>query len=212
MNFVKARPRIVDEIVTRLGQRYHLFQNREGIHATDCIYCLRKAYWNRVNPLPPTPAEILYYLRGLGMQDALLGGKSGSLVSHQGIALSPDFFEDGTLAELKTTMISEKTLDANEFPEGWLRQLMAYCYALNLKSAVLIVLTIIKSKLLSYIVTFSSEELEENWRWILERAKELGIAYEKNIVPKVEEEEKWQCSSCRYCLRCQTLEEGDNGS
>ena len=207
MEFTKARPPEVDKIVEQIGNRYHLLQAREGIHATDCIYCLRKAYWNRTNPLPPTPTEILYFLRGLGMQEALLGKDSPPEVNHQGIILSPDYYKDGIIAELKTTMIGVKRLDEYDFPEGWLRQLMAYCYALGKGRALLIVLTIIRSELLSYIVQFEDDELKANWKWLMERAVILEDAYTNDVLPEVEEEEKWQCMNCRYALRCQTMKE-----
>lgn len=208
MNFTKARPKEVDTIVDQISERYGILLTREGIHATDCIYCLRKPFWNRTNPLPPTPTEILYFIRGLGMQDAMLGKGSPSEITHEGITLSPDYYKDGVLVELKTTTIGVKRLDAYDFPEGWVKQLMAYCYVLKLKSAILIVLTLIRSELLSYVLTFEEEELEANWKWVVERAKQLMEAYTINVEPaEATEEENWQCSNCRYALRCLTMKE-----
>lgn len=207
MNFTKARPKEVDTIVEQICDRYHILQTREGIHATDCIYCLRKPFWNRTNPLPPTPTEILYFIRGLGMQDAMLGKDSPTEIIHQGIILSPDYYKDGVLAELKTTMIGVKRLDAYDFPEGWVKQLMAYCYVLKRHSGLLIAYPLFQTQLLSYIGEFEDEELEVNWKWVMERAKQLMEAYTTDVTPTVEEEEKWQCSNCRYALRCLTMKE-----
>ena len=207
MNFTKARPQEVDTIVEQICNRYHLLQAREGIHVTDCIYCLRKAYWNRINPLPPTPTEILFFIRGLGMQDALLGKDSPPEITHQGIILSPDYYKNGVLAELKTTMIGVKRLDAYDFPDGWKKQLMAYCYVLKLHSSLLIVFPLFQTQLLSYIGECEDEELEANWKWMEGRRDMLEDAYTNDVLPAVEEEEKWQCDNCRYALRCQTMKE-----
>jgi len=208
MQVEKARPQVIDEILTQLTKSYGLDMEREGIHATDCIYCLRKAFWNKTDPLPATPQETLYYLFGLGLQDVLISTVPHEVRKVDGIWMSSDYFKDGILLELKTTMIGEKRLDAYDFPEGWIKQIKAYCYGYKVNSAVLMVVTLIKREIFSYILSFTDEELEENWKWLSGRANQLDWGLQNNTIPR-EKGFDFECDNCRYRLRCQLLEKED---
>lgn len=201
MKLEKKKPQIVDTIIGRAVDAYGLMQSREGIHCTDCIYCLRRAFWSVVDPLPPTPTELLYFLLGLGLQTALLGGDNQSVAEKDGIIISPDIWEDGILGELKTTRMSEKSIDEKGIPDGWIKQMCAYCHVLEVKSCLLIILPIIRPDILSYVLTFDKGEMEENWKDIVIKGEMLRTALEQRKVPELKGED-WQCRSCRYKLRC----------
>ncbi|MBT9151106.1 MAG: hypothetical protein DDT40_01290 [candidate division WS2 bacterium] len=202
MKIEKTKPPVVDEILNKLEERYSLNMQREGIHCTEVLYCLRRAFWDKTDPVKASLQETMYYLSGLGLQDTLLGGDlSPQPIKVDEIWMSPDYYQDGILAELKTTMIGQKRLDAYDFPEGWVKQLMCYCYGLKKDRAVLIVLTLIKRELFTYVLTFTEEELKENWNWVTSRAKQLQSALEKSVIPE-EKGSEWQCNNCRYRLRC----------
>ena len=207
MDVQKAVPEIVEKILDEISKRYGLDHSRAGIHATDLIYCLRKVYWAKTDPLPPTPKELLYYIRGLAMQDVMLDKPSTKLLPflRDEITASPDYIVDGIPLELKTTLIGKKRLDTYDFPAGWLKQLMAYCSVMGVEQAVLVVFTIIQTEILSYILNFTDEELLSNWNELLGKKAELKLALESNVVPRPLNEE-FECKDCKYRLRCMELE------
>lgn len=197
-----VRPPIVEKVLQQLSDSYQLSGQREGIHCTDAIYCLRKTFWNKTCPLPPAPIESMHFLVGLGLQDTLLGKPSPSPKIRDGIWVSADYLEAGMYLELKTTMMGEKRLNDHDFPEGWIKQLKAYCYVYERHSIVLLVFPLLSKKVLSYVFTFTDEELAENWDWIWTRARELEICLEKSELPKSKGFD-FECKDCRYRLRCQ---------
>lgn len=212
MQIETARPPVIDEILSQLGETYGITKQREGVHATDTIYCLRKAFWNKTDPLPPTLTESLYYLTGLGLQDALFSASSPHAIQVDGIWMSPDYLKDGVLLELKTTMMGQKRLDAYDFPEGWIKQIKAYCYGYKLNQAVLMVIMLLKREYpLSYVLTFTGEELKENWMWIKARGLLLQTCLNNNVVPG-EKGFDFECNSCRYRLRCMMHEGGKDAT
>ena len=210
MQVEKIRPQVIDDILDMLSKDYKISMEREGIHTTDLLYCLRKAFWNKTAPLLPTPQETMYYLSGLGLQDALLRSIPSQPIMVDGIWMSPDYLDDNTLLELKTTMIGQKRLDAFDFPEGWVKQLMAYCYGYKRNSAILLVLTLLKREMFSYVLTFTDEELEENWSWIRMRTASLMMALNSGVVPR-ERGFDFECNNCRYRLRCSLLDIPEQG-
>jgi len=204
MQVEKTKPPVVDEILNQLSEDYGLSMERPGIHCTETIYCLRKAFWNKTDPIKASPQETLYFLFGLGLQDALIKSCPSQPIIVDGIWMSPDYYKDDVLAELKTTMIGQKRLDAYDFPEGWVKQLMCYCYGYKVNRAVLIVVTLIRRELFTYVLSFTDEELCLNWSWILGRAFTLRTSLDSNLVPD-EQGSDWECNSCRYRLRCSLL-------
>jgi CRISPR/Cas system-associated exonuclease Cas4 (RecB family) len=182
-------------------------QARQGVHLTDAIYCLRKAYWNKIGFLPPSPNEILHFILGLGLQDALLGGDNPSVAQKDGMIISPDYWDGEVLGELKTTRIGQKRLDAHEFPDGWMKQLMGYAYVLGVDKAFLLVLTIVKPEVYSFILKFTQEELEANWKELTDRAEQLQVALDIGTLPPASIHD-WECKDCRYKLRCDVANMG----
>jgi len=203
----KTRPQVVDEILSQLSNDYGLSMQREGIHVTDVIYCPRKAFWNKTDPLSSNIQETMYYLTGLGLQDALIKSFPAVPITVDGIWMSPDYYRDGILMELKTTMMGQKRLDAFDFPEGWIKQLKAYCYGYKVNKALLIIITLIRRELLTYVLSFTDEELIMNWIRLLVRATKLKTCLEMNSIP-LEKGFDFECNNCRYRLRCGILMEG----
>lgn len=210
MEYIRQEPPEVQEIIQSATDNYGLMQGRAGIHATDCIYCLRKAYFNKVDPLPPTQTELFYYLLGLGLQDALMPRQAGvsNEIQKDGILLNPDYYNPTSrvVAELKTTRMTVKTVEEKGLPDGWVRQMMAYANALGTKSAILILLPIIKPEIISYVLKFELTELQQNWGDILTSAKYLQVALDSKEPRALPRGEAWETRNCRYKLRCDMLD------
>jgi len=193
-----------------ITERYKIAHTRPNLHATDAIYCRRKAYWDKIDPLPPTPREILYFIQGLGLQQAMLGEKEEPPVYVETpdftLFYSPDKIINDQIVELKTGRTGRKKLEEGLIPEGWIKQIMFYCWAMNKKQALLVDFTIISPDIIPIVLTFTDEELEANAKWVLDRANSLHQALiNKEVPPK---EEDWECRNCRYQLRCRIENNG----
>lgn len=194
-----------ERIFKDLLERYKLLHNRPDIHGTDGIYCLRKAYYDKKEYLPPTPNELLYFLTGLGLQDVLTQSMNANTICYQDsglkILFSPDYIVDEMLIELKTTRINQNRLDVGEFPDGWIKQLKSYCKVLNKNMALLIVITLVSPAISYYELSFTDNEIEDNWKWLINRLLLLDDALKNNIPPEALNQD-WECKECRYSARC----------
>lgn len=161
------------------------------IHLTD-VLTPRKAYWQRVLPIPATDSECLYFLAGRGHEDAL-GRVAGLLVVREpktkdGIDYRPDFSLFDVPAEFKTRRanLPEAGEELVVF-ENYLNQLRGYCALEEKISAVLIVLSLLEGRsgdplkptqpvLAVYDVVFTSEELTVEKTELLVTKDRLDLA------------------------------------
>lgn len=116
----------------------------------------------------------------------LLGERPGEFTTLlHNIIYSPDYLfyeEDGTvLGEFKLTWYSSKGAPRGKKFAKWISQIKLYAYHLGLTKARLYVLFVNHDykppapKLLAWELTFTEEELAEEWEIMLRFAKEEGI-------------------------------------
>jgi len=206
-----AYPIAYDSILKKITEDFHLSESRKGIHMSDCIYCLRKVYYNQTNYLSPTPKEVKYFVRGIALQDAILQ-KEPIPIEKDGIIFSPDYWDGKELLELKTTTMGRKRMDEGNFPKGWIKQIAAYCYALGISHGYLLVFILndySNDILPPYRLEFSEKELLDNWNEIVYNKSILEDSLKGGKLP-LKTEEDWLCNDCRYALRCKHDEEVRN--
>lgn len=209
MEVWREQPEYLDVLLKEVAEKFGILHKREGIHLSDCLLCLRKSYWDKVDSLPPTPQELLYFVLGLGLQDTLQV-KNSTVLELDGILLSPDYLtEAGTAVELKTTRLGSKRIEQHDFPKHWIRQLMGYTYALNQLEGDLMLLTIIRPDTPCFHYVFTEDELVDNWGQITTAAGILLQAIEEKRIPSKGNAQDWECASCRYRLRCAIIETGE---
>ncbi len=93
---------LLDKIISKIKENWG-DGSRSGIHASDLL-SPRKAYFQKVSPLPPTMKEIMYFLSGLAIETGLselLGVGHAPSKDFNGILYTPDFYIDG-ITELKS--------------------------------------------------------------------------------------------------------------
>jgi len=116
---------LVQQGLDNLVEEYSKEEREVGIHVSDLIYCLTKSYFEKTNPLPPTPDEVLLFAIGLGLQKVLIPTRFNSkTIVVDNIICSPDYNSREGKAELKTTRIK---YGKEELPEAWIEQIMADC-------------------------------------------------------------------------------------
>jgi hypothetical protein len=107
------------------------FQDREGVHQSDLVFCLNKAYLRKVQPIEPTESETLRWGRGVASQRYLTRKlEDEPTVELDGIQVTPDaLWTDGNPWELKDTDASstKNPLDSIHY----VRQLLNQCKVLG---------------------------------------------------------------------------------
>lgn len=190
-------------------------EDRSAMHpsVTDLIYCLTQSYYNYIAPvkLESTRQTKIYFLTGLGLERNLLRQrkKKQGYGQYWGVHFHVDTVDE-ELVELKSTRMSVKKVET-EIPMRWLRQIMSYLMPLNelegRLEAELAVIYLIPGDFRVYRLTFTQEELDANWEWMMER-KQVWDESETTGVPpeQFKWNESWECDSCQWKMVCDMRE------
>ena len=203
---------------------YNIYQrelhNRVGVHSSDLIYCLNKQALRKLHPLSPVTSEILLFSIGWATQRWLTNkDEDEPEIIVDGITVTPDATYLNVPWELKATyQSSEKPITENV---SWFRQIMAQCYVTKTLTAHLSRFEIMgnwksifgkkeekalessrKPTLHAYSLSFTEEELQQNWDWLKERKD----VYEKilssgTLVSKpiaLAQGMNFECNYCSY--------------
>lgn len=202
-----------------LSEMMDSIEDNTRIHpsVTDLIYCLTKT-WLQVNkPVEHSRQTKLYFAIGLGLERNLLAKRQANepvLLSKDGISFHPDsdtqlLVSGSGLIEMKSTRynVTTKTqgdFTPDRFPEGWIKQGKAYCYALGVDTITFVPLHIIQADLRAWTVTWDRQELEDNWQWLLDRRKVWVQADKTGEAPaSYQYHMDWECKECPRNLWCQ---------
>lgn len=127
-----------------------------------------------------------------GLKRRLSANRPGELISPEGIYLSPDLIIANCavrVGEIKLTWMScremplERTTHMPEKFSKWFVQMMAYCHILETPYARLIGFFVNgdyprgapRPRLLAWDLQFTSRELTDNWRMLMNHAKVMGV-------------------------------------
>lgn len=176
---------------------------REGIHLSDLL-AVRKAYWQRINPMKATIKEISYWTSGGAIEDKFLraiGYQHGDAKQWEGIWYTPDTFFNFP-AEIKSRRrgLAEEGKEA-EYYEHYLKQLKGYCAVENKQKGWLIVLSLLEKQdnnktapeWAYYDVDFMPEELEEERGRLIQTKEALGNALRESNHKNLPLCPKWMC-------------------
>ncbi len=204
-------------VLERLKVEYGMDKQRPGTHQSELSYCLTKAFWDRTDPEPVTDKEVLLFSIGFGLERVLLHSEdTPPEIDVDGIKLSLDTIELFGPSDLKTTRMSptgRKGEDGFQWPEGWKRQMATYRHGLNVQAARegiplgytfgVVVVHLIQPSLTCWRITYEPWELADNWGWMLTRRDQLDSMLAGNNPMPFEFAESWECTNCRYLMRCQ---------
>ena len=227
-------PALEEELYARLRRKF--IQNRAGdIHFSDTIYCLTKAYWNKVAPLPVTNATLGLFAIGFALEDVLLkdypitGTSNVEPYQYEGVWFSPDYTMSIMAGEvdLKTTRMwpepdgrpKIKSDRPYGFPETWLKQFMGYAYRLGAQlpdetceipyvDYGVAILYVDKGELVAGSIRFDWDDVELNMARHLHRAAILEDQISQGQPPvPFAYCEAWECKNCVYFSRCSTTQQ-----
>ena len=205
----------------------------EGVHLTDLLGCLRRAYYRQIAPLPPTARMKVYNVRGTIFQRKYYGrhnsGKSITIAVVGGeIVASPDNPHDR--ADFKTT---GKAVQSPDLLEGYQEQGAFYAWLHGQNWWIFDILHIgasyprkndipywaprepdeVKSNTEhSYRLTFTDEEIAAVVAKVLDRGEmlfrylelhDLNSTMSSGCCKYPVKEESWACGECSHKFICE---------
>jgi len=177
--------------------------SREEIHVSDLVYCLREAYYRKIEPVDPTLKQLGFFVDGARRHrvlQELLDVESEVKVERYGVVGHIDVLLDGPI-EIKTTRAR------NALPDHYFRQLAYYAVMMNVKHGYLVIQRInaAEDPWEFYRVEWSEEEIKEFDSELKRRADQLRAAlnfHDPSMLPEIEDAMRWKCRSCLYRERC----------
>ncbi len=206
---ITENPAAVRETLDLLQAEYH--EVRDKFSVTKAIYCLTKGWYDQYDPLPLTDKEIVLFGVGFGLERVLIQSR---MIHDEweldGVVLHPDFLTiGGVLSDLKSTRAGTRPPTFETYGGMWLRQFMAYLKHRGGTEFDVLTVHLIQAEIKAWRFTFTPEEIDMNWAYILGR-KMVYEQYEAQEVPPeaFQFNEKFECNSCRYALRCEAMMAG----
>lgn len=184
LNREKAK-KILEDLRTEL-----LSESREGVHASDLLYP-RKAYWRKVQPLPPTDDEVCTWLAGRAHHYFLVkavahvdDSQEASLYSEDlEIQFSPDLLSlEGEFKTSRRWAVPKNEAEATVLAGYYKDQCLTYAVALKIQHFTLYVLFLsVKNKQTGsntaafkvYDLTFTEEEVAAKREELIQTRKLL---------------------------------------
>lgn len=161
--------------------------------------------------------------RGIGREIQTTFEKTEVRVEKDRIRGDIDAIDERIVEVYSTNMsLGKVQKDEAKVPEVFrkkVKQLMAYCYMTGVKTGDLLVYfmsgdytrftealgikvyTGVQPELKCWTLEFTNEELEENWKGILNNKEEIELALKSGRPPLIAGE-KWECSYCAYSYIC----------
>jgi len=171
-------------------------------HVTELVGCLRKPFYIRKGvPQEKSEKSVLAKKLGTAVHELLPFAIKEVVVEKDGVVGRIDAIWD-RITELKTTSRTA-TLKKILQDTNYLKQIKAYCYMRGEKEADLVIFRVSTKTLECYTLKFSDEELQENWKQILENKKRLEYCLENSILP---EKGSDICEGCGYEQYCRMVE------
>jgi CRISPR/Cas system-associated exonuclease Cas4 (RecB family) len=210
----RENPAVSDQLIRAVQARTEELDAREpGLHSSDLIYCLRKA-WYRLNgevEAERTTDGNLTLLIGKGFHTLLEQGKAEDRVILDTAAgpvhgtIDIVEYEDGLPipVELKSTRARAKKPPIDS--PHYLEQLATYCVMLGVTLGRLIVVHLSEPTIKAWDVEFAKSELDQ---WADELESRALIVADTQLHPMPGDHWGWEC---KYCSFHNTLCPGDGG-
>lgn len=200
------------ELLAKLQAKYS--ESRTAIHVSDLILCARQSLARRLDPRPPTPQELSYYVDGAARHHALQALYGDGIAEHEveleGVSCHVDIYDDRVI-EYKSTRGTKAV------GEHWLRQVIYYLLATKTREGTLIVQRINYKKAKAgkqtpfevYTVSVTPLQFEHALEDFRSRRSAFLAALEAKdmkLAPIWRGEGDWLCRGCRFKEPCDRIE------
>jgi hypothetical protein len=219
---ITENTKLKDNFLQKLSEKYG--NQRNGIHASNLVYCLRETFARKYMPQPQTLQTLFYFLDGdcrhKGFQGLVPELENEKEVENFGIIGTMDLFSNEQIIEIKSTRAKPRA----ELSPHYLRQGAYYCLLTGKTKFTLVTQHINHGDIIFYDIEFTSEELSDyskdmlGGRDILLKAYEevwnLDIAVDSkeeygeglmrifDSIPMARPSLSWKCNTCLYKSKC----------
>lgn len=193
------------------------------IHLSTLDLCLQQSLFRLTLPDPPPPSDdsILLFMRGRVVERSM--AQEAPPVEKDGILCSVDYISpEWGLAEIKSVATDSSKFSPLSKKNGiyphWKQRMMGYCHAYDTDRITLVVYFLVgntashkwsnpgrkKVDLKAWEITFTPEEMAENWGLILRRKAALIAALNDGgeLPDEFVAPETWLCENCEMSEIC----------
>jgi hypothetical protein len=210
-----ADPELRSKALLELRLEYGMDVQRPGLHQSQLSHCLTQSYWDITDPSPPNDKQVLLFAIGFMFERVILSREeTPGAIEIDGITMSLDTVGLFGPADTKSTRMRAAGRKAEgKFvpPESWKYQFMAYRYALNRSTGStemdfgVVVLHLIEPEITAWRYTFTQEELESNWAYLLQRKSQLEWMLAHQDPQPFKHNQSYECETCQHSLKCGLL-------
>lgn len=186
------------QFITKLTEQYS--KQKDGLFVTDFTYCLRKAYWRRINPKPLTEKTLGYFVDGNRRHETLqclAGFKSEVSIQKYGLRGRLDMLNEYPI-EMKTTRSSSQYGISPHYQ----KQCIIYALMTEQPIVCLMIQHINESVFKFYKMTFTKEELQQAESKLINEINLLKMALETKNPKELPYPEPWECNFCDFKGDC----------
>ncbi len=213
----KDNPELQRIMLNSLASKYKITEVREPNHLSSYIGCRTKTFFDQQQAIDPTDQEVMLFALGYGLQDVLTPKDAEAKVhTYQGVIYRPDMtlpLRSVDLLEMKTTRKSAKNHFIDEsIPPTWLSYMKGGCKITGKLKYDLCVLYMMGNyappfpQIYCDTFTFTQEEIDDNWKIIMEHKEVLDKALKDGIPPAPFQHcYEWECTYCRYKMMCEQV-------
>ena len=200
---------IEEKLVLLLKEQYN--KERQGVHISDLVLCMREVIFRRLDPKPLSNMELSFFALGEGSHLALQRlAKTGKIESeraleYKGIIGHVDLYE-GVPIEVKTSRSKYPILEPKDF---WIKQLSYYMAIANSNVGIILLFSMMnfEQPFKSWTVTLSNDELKTLLDEMEAKATQFNIALglkdpfmAQHI--KADKNLNWKCQKCAWEKPC----------
>ena len=206
---VTPNPQKLDRLKEALLKHYS--KERDEIHVSDLVMCMRQQVYKKVDPKPPTITSVSMFVDGARRDIVIkpLVGKRPETKQVNGVFLTPDAMDDDGPIEVKTTRARYGV------SQHYLNQLMSYIVLNGGLKGSLVIQRIsmgIDEPFEWYDVDLTEEDRSaaldaiEQRRMALQKALD---AKDPRLVPGVKNDAEigWLCNDCPWKTECYAIVE-----
>lgn len=211
-------PELKQRLITSLTKKHIADPERlKHIHVTDLTYCLREAYFRKINPKPATEQMLGFFVDGsrrhLIIQD-LHGTKAEVKIGGHGVRATVDLLDDFPI-EIKTSR-GRPALTPIHIEQRYGLQI-AYYMLLTEKNEARFIIQWLNPKPELQDPTFECYKVEfepgEAELYLTQLQTDRGLLKQAlstqnpRLLPRVKAEKSWKCRACQYAEECSKIGE-----
>lgn len=204
---------IETRLLKNLEAKYYENSMRDGTHVSDLTLCIRQAVFRRLDPKPPTPLQMSFFIDGARKHQTLqeLYGNAVSEYAgeYQGVKFHIDLLDNAPI-ELKTT---RSNMLGKRVSPHYIRQLLYYMlavksgvgflqmYLINAKKDTDVIFPAYKIEML--------DAIEVGNQFLARRNSFMSALHfqKPEVAMSVwRTDEAWACRNCPYYSKCEKIE------